>query len=175
MNPIDALLMELEQEASTTTRVLERIPEDHLNWKPADKSMTLGTLAMHIAGNPKMLAEMVANDTHQVDPTFFENMPTASSRAEVMQTLADSVAYAKDYIRGLTPDQLGATCRMMVGDKELMAYPRGALIRTIMLNHWYHHRGQMSVYLRLLGVAVPSIYGPSADENPFMKAAGAQA
>jgi uncharacterized damage-inducible protein DinB len=61
----------------------------------------------------------------------------------------------------------------MLGDKVLMAYPRMAMIRVIMLNHWYHHRGQMSVYLRLLGVPVPSIYGPSADENPFMKAAGA--
>jgi uncharacterized damage-inducible protein DinB len=173
MSPIDNLLMELEMEAATTKRVLERIPDEHLAWKPAEKSMTLAELAQHIADNPKMICGMITNDTYQVNPEFFANMPKAASREEAVQTLTDSVAYAKDYISGLTPEKLGEVCRLMKGDQELMAYPRGAIIRIIMLNHWYHHRGQLSVYLRLLGVAVPSIYGPSADENPFVKAAGA--
>jgi len=173
MNPIDAILMELEQEASTTARVLERVPEAHLAWKPADKSMSLGQLAMHIADCPRQIAKMVEADTYHADPASFDLLPQAASQAEVMKTHTDAVAYTKNYLSGLKPEQLGVTCRLMMGDKELMAYPRGAIIRLIMLNHWYHHRGQMSVYLRLLGVPVPSIYGPSADENPFMKGAGA--
>ena len=173
MNPIDNLLMELEQEAATTARVLERVPEEHLSWKPAEKSMPLGVLALHIAGNPKGIVGMIQSETYQLDPTFFDNMPAPQSRAEILQCHNDSVEYAKNYLRGLKPEDLGAICSMKLGDKTLMAYPRGAIIRLLMLNHWYHHRGQMSVYLRLLGVQVPSIYGPSADENPFMKAAGA--
>ena len=173
MNPIDSILMELEQEAATTARVLERVPEEHLSWKPADKSMSLGKLALHIAGNPKSIADMVKADTYQLDPTKFENAPDPKTSAEILQTHHESVEYAKNYLRGLKPEDLGTICSLKLGDKTLMAYPRGSIIRVIMLNHWYHHRGQMSVYLRLLGVPVPSIYGHSADDNPFVKAAGA--
>jgi uncharacterized damage-inducible protein DinB len=173
MNPIDSIIAELEQESATTARVLERIPEGQLAWRPHEKSMSLGQLALHIASTPKEIAGIVAADTFQVDPTVFANPPQAASRSEVMEVLATSVAFAKQYLSGLDPNQLDVTCRLMLGDQQLMAMPRGAIIRSIMLNHWYHHRGQMSVYLRLLNVAVPSIYGPSADDNPFAKSAGA--
>jgi hypothetical protein len=105
MNPIDSILMELEQEAATTARVLERVPEELLSWKPADKSISLGTLAHHIASNPKDIVDIIKADTYQVDPTFFETMLAAKSRTEILQTLTDSVEYAKSYIQGLTPDQ----------------------------------------------------------------------
>ncbi len=165
--------MELESEGAATARVLERIPDEHLKWKPHEKSMSLGQLAMHIAMVPSQIASIVAVESYQIDPAVFEHAPEAASRAEVMAALAKSLADAKAYLSGLTPEQAGATWRLTVGDQEVMAAPRAAVIRSIMLNHWYHHRGQMSVYLRLLNVALPSIYGPSADENPFVQPANA--
>jgi len=159
--------MELEQEGATTARVLERVPEQHLAWKPHEKSMSLGQLAMHIAGTPGEIADMAAVEAYQIDPAALAGPPQAGSSAEIMKAHAASMAHAKQYLSGLNPEQLGGTCRLMMGPTQLMAMPRGVLIRAIMLNHWIHHRGQLSVYLRLLNVPVPSIYGPSADENPF--------
>jgi len=167
MSAIDSILMELEQEGATTARVLERVPEQHLAWKPHEKSMSLGQLALHIAGTPGFIADMAAVDAYQMSAAELGNPPQAGSSAEIMQAHAKSIAHAKEFLSGLSPDQLGGTCRLMMGPQQLMAMPRGVLIRAIMLNHWIHHRGQLSVYLRLLDVPVPSIYGPSADENPF--------
>jgi uncharacterized damage-inducible protein DinB len=93
--------------------------------------------------------------------------PSAATAAELVPTLDESVAKAKQNLRAIGDAGLGGMWRVVAGDKELMAMPVGAVLRFIMLNHWYHHRGQLSVYLRELGVPVPSIYGPSADENPF--------
>jgi uncharacterized damage-inducible protein DinB len=93
--------------------------------------------------------------------------PSARSAGELLPALDESVAKAKRLLGGMDDSALAATWRLMQGDREVMAIPRAALLRSIMLNHWYHHRGQLSVYLRQLGVPVPSIYGPSADENPF--------
>ena len=81
--------------------------------------------------------------------------------------LDESIAKAKKVLGGMDDATLMATWRMMVGDREIMAMPRAVMLRSVMLNHWYHHRGQLTVYLRLLGVPLPSLYGPSADENPF--------
>lgn len=164
MTTIDALVQELEQEAQTTKRVLERVPDSKLGWKPHDTSMTLGQLALHIATTPGGVAEMVQHDSVPV-PEFTQ--PAASSTAELISTLEESVAKAKEVLRGFDDRTLAATWKVVDGDRELMAMPRIAVLRSIMLNHWYHHRGQLSVYLRQLGVPVPSIYGPSADENPF--------
>jgi uncharacterized damage-inducible protein DinB len=173
MNPMDAVIQELEVETKTTARVLERVPEEQLTWRPHEKSMTLGQLALHVATTPGGVAGMVAGDTLEVDPADFGKQPEAKSRAELMEGLAKSVADAKRYLSGLTAEQAAATWRLMVGGQEALSMPRAVAIRAIMLNHWYHHRGQLSVYLRLLHVAVPSIYGPSADENPMMVKASA--
>jgi uncharacterized damage-inducible protein DinB len=167
MRIIDGLLQELEQEAHTTRRVLERVPEAHLGWKPHQKSMTLGQLALHVATTPGGVAEITSHPSIQL-PQF--NQPSATSVAELMAALQESVAKAKKILGGMDDAALATTWKVMDGEREVMAMPRGAALRAIMLNHWYHHRGQLSVYLRQLNVPVPSIYGPSADENPFAAA-----
>ena len=166
MSISQAFIQELEQEAQTTRRVLERVPSDHLAWKPHAKSMSLGQLALHVATTPGEVAQMATQSEVQV-PDF--GRPEAKTTAELFSALDDSVATAKSTLEGLDDPAMGETWRAMAGDQEVMALPRVALLRSIMLNHWYHHRGQLSVYLRLLDVPVPSIYGPSADENPFSK------
>jgi len=162
---IDGLLAELEQEAHTTRRVLERIPEAHLSWKPHPKSMSLGQLALHVATVPGNVAELAAMDTVPNPPNFVQ--PEAASASELVPSLTESVAKAKRTLGAFDDERMNAMWRLQRGGTEIMAMPRVAVVRTIMLNHWYHHRGQLLVYLRLLNQSVPSVYGPTADENPF--------
>jgi uncharacterized damage-inducible protein DinB len=164
MAMIDGLLQELEQEAQTTKRVLERVPQAHLGWKPHAKSMTLGQLALHVAFVPGGVAEAAAQPSMQ--RPLFEH-PSADSASELVPILEQSVKKARAALGHMDDAAMLATWKVMDGDREVMAMPRIAFLRSIMLNHWYHHRGQLSVYLRQLNVPVPSIYGPSADENPF--------
>jgi len=164
MKAIDVLLQELDQEARTTRRVLERVPGDQLAWKPHEKSMSLGQLALHVATVPGNVAEIAAKPSFSVTKS---TQASAASSAELLPALEESVAKARRLLGGMEDAELAETWRLTNGDRELMAIPRAALLRTVMLNHWYHHRGQLSVYLRELNVPVPSIYGPSADENPF--------
>jgi uncharacterized damage-inducible protein DinB len=165
MTIIDGLLVELEQEASTTRRVLERIPQEHLSWKPHPKSMSLGQLALHVATVPGMVAELAAMDTVPGPSAFVQ--PEAATSGELVPSLTESVASARRALGGFDDAKMGATWRLQYGGREVMAMPRVAFVRAIMLNHWYHHRGQLLVYLRLLNLPVPSVYGPTADENPF--------
>ena len=170
MKIIDGLLAELEQEATTTRRVLERIPQAHLTWKPHPKSMSLGQLALHVATVPGNVAEIAAVDTVPTPPAFIQ--PEAASSAELVPALTESVAKAKRALGGFDDAKMGAMWRLQNGGQDVMAMPRVAFVRAIMLNHWYHHRGQLLVYLRLLNLPVPSVYGPTADENPFVASAG---
>lgn len=164
MSMSEVLLQELEQEARTTRRVLERVPNAHLAWKPHAKSMSLGQLALHVATVPGGVATLAAAPSVQAPD--FKHL-AASTAAELLPALDESIAKARGILQGLDDASMMATFRVMAGDREVMAMPRVAFLRAIMLNHWYHHRGQLSVYLRELNVPVPSIYGPSADENPF--------
>jgi uncharacterized damage-inducible protein DinB len=168
MTMIDGLLAELEQEAQTTRRVLERIPQAHLSWKPHPKSMSLGQLALHVATVPGNVAEIAAVDTIPEPPSFVQ--PEAATAAELVPALTESVAKAKRALGGFDDARMGAMWRLQSGGRDIMAMPRGAFVRAIMLNHWYHHRGQLLVYLRMLDLSVPSVYGPTADENPFAAA-----
>jgi uncharacterized damage-inducible protein DinB len=161
---IDGLLQELEQEAQTTRRVLERVPENQLTWRPHDKARTLGELALHVATVPGGVAELAAQSTVQA-PQFSD--PSPATAAELVPTLDKAIEKAKSLLGGMDDAAMTATWRMMKGDQEILALPRIAILRSIMLNHWYHHRGQLTVYLKQLDVPIPSIYGPSADENPF--------
>ena len=165
MKIIDGLLAELEQEAATTRRLLERIPQEHLTWKPHPKSMSLGQLALHVATVPGNVAELAALDTVPQPPAFVQ--PEATSSSELVPALTESVAKARRALGGLDDAEMRATWRIQDGGRDIMSMPRVAFVRAIMLNHWYHHRGQLLVYLRLLDQPVPSVYGPSADENPF--------
>lgn len=161
---IDGLLAELEQEAQTTRRVLERIPQAHLTWKPHPKSMSLGQLALHVATVPGNVAELAAKDISQ--PSSFIQ-PEARSTSELLPSLTESVAKARRALGGFDDAKMGAMWRLQRDGQDILTMPRVAFVRAIMLNHWYHHRGQLLVYLRLLNQSVPSVYGPTADENPF--------
>jgi len=160
----EALIRELEQEAQTTRRVLERVPGDQLGWKPHDKSMSLGQLALHVATIPGGVSEALRRSPMPV-PQF--KQASAATAAELVPALEKSIATAKSFLLATDDAALSGVWRVVDGDREVLALPLAAAVRSIMLNHWYHHRGQLSVYLRQVGVPVPSIYGPSADENPF--------
>jgi len=162
---IDGLLQELEREAQTTRRVLERVPDNQLAWRPHPKARTLGELALHVARVPGGVAQLVAAPSPAQVPSFTDSDPKSAS--DLLPALDESLATAKKVLGGMDDAAVMATWRLMHGERELFAAPRLALLRSIMLNHWYHHRGQLTVYLRELGVPIPSIYGPSADENPF--------
>jgi uncharacterized damage-inducible protein DinB len=165
MAMIDGMLQELEQEAQTTRRVLERVPANQLTWRPHPKARTLGELALHIAMVPGAVAQLAASPSPAQVPTFTD--PSPKSAAELIPALDQSIANAKKTLAGMDDATVTSTFRLMRGDRELFAVPRVGLLRSIMLNHWYHHRGQLTTYLRELDVPIPSIYGPSADENPF--------
>jgi uncharacterized damage-inducible protein DinB len=162
---IDGMLQELDREAQTTRRVLERVPGNQLAWRPHEKARTLGELALHVATVPGSVAQLIALPSPAQIPQFGDRSPAAVE--ELLPALQQSVETAKQLLGGLDDDALTAPWRLMRGDRELVTMPRALMARSVMLNHWYHHRGQLTVYLRELGVPIPSIYGPSADENPF--------
>lgn len=163
---LEPILAELEAEAATTKRVLDRVPGDKLAWRPHEHSMTMGELAMHIAMTPGVIARMAQTDQFEIDPARI-GPPQPVGTDEILRAHDASVTDATAYVKGLSDETAMALWSLRVQGKTLLTMPRTALMRTLMLNHWYHHRGQLSVYLRLAGVAVPSIYGPSHDESPF--------
>jgi uncharacterized damage-inducible protein DinB len=171
MKMIDVLLAEMDQEAQSTARVLERVPQAKLSWKPHAKSMSLGQLALHVATIPGNVAELASHTTMSEPPAFVQ--AEAATAAELVPALKASIAKARQILGDMDDAKLMETWRLMSGGRELMAMPRAAIIRMIMLNHWYHHRGQLLVYLRMHDVPLPSVYGPTADENPFAMAATA--
>jgi uncharacterized damage-inducible protein DinB len=160
----EALAAELQQEAVTTRRVLERVPESQLAWRPHPKSMSLGQLAFHIAGLPHRIAELLHDPVTEVP-----NVPLTEGTpvAEMLATLDRSVPIAVQQLTAWGDEGLLEMWRMTREGRTLMEMPRLAMVRAVMLNHWYHHRGQLTVYLRLLEVPLPSVYGPTADEKVF--------
>jgi uncharacterized damage-inducible protein DinB len=166
MNQLDAMLQEFNVEAATTKRVLDRVPAEKLGWRPHERSMCLGQLALHIATVPGGIASITRPDVFDLAQNNFTS-PMPSSMDEVHAALEHSMRVVEETLKGATEETAGAQWHLMKGEKEIASMPRAAVWRSLMLNHWYHHRGQMAVYLRMLEVPVPSIYGPSADENPF--------
>ncbi len=158
------MIAELEQEAVATRRVLSRLPEAQFNWRPHPKSWSLGELGLHVAQIPGAIAGL-ADHSLDTPPTFTQL--EATSTAQLLEALDASVAAAKTALNGWDDAAMMAEWSMSAGGQQIMAMPRMALLRSVMLNHWYHHRGQLLVYLRLLDQPVPSVYGPTADENPF--------
>ena len=157
---------EFREEAKTTRRVLERVPSSKLTWKPHAKSMSLGQLALHVAAAPGRIVSILQKTEHEVN---FANMKPEDPKSseEILAAFDQSVKDAGAYLEGLSDEQAHATWTLKSNGRTLIAIPRMSAVRMIMLSHVYHHRGQLSVYLRLLDVPVPSIYGPSADDNPF--------
>src|SRR5690606_14754417 len=148
---VHALIKELETEARTTRRVLERVPADRFDWRPHPKSMTAGQLARHIATVPGSIARVMALDGLDLSTRPVE-YPPAESTAALLDALDASVEAARDLLASLDEARAFATWRLTFGDHEVFALPRVVAFRTMALNHWYHHRGELVVYLRLLEV-----------------------
>ena len=161
---IAELVQEFESEAKTTRRVLERVPSDKLTWTPHAKSMSLGRLAMHLATAPGAISGWPLADQFEFkgDPA-----PVPTCTDDIISAHDSGVERVKENLQKIGDAGLGASWTGSAGGKTLMTMPKAALLRALLMNHTYHHRGQLSVYLRLLDVPVPPIYGPSADENPF--------
>jgi uncharacterized damage-inducible protein DinB len=162
----NAMLSELREEAAITKRILGRVPADKLSWRPHARSMSLGQLALHLANIPGGLTKLTQLDEFDASQANF-NPQDPKDLGEIHAALEQSVRTAEECLGSMTENFASAPWRLMLQDKELFSKPRIGVLRTIMLNHWYHHRGQLAVYLRLLDVPVPVIYGRSADENPF--------
>jgi len=167
MNLVDLIVKELQQEAAVTRRVLERVPAEKFDWKPHEKSMSLGQLANHVATTPGGVAKILEKE--EVDLTGFKPPPLPESLEALLAAHDQSIAEACAVVQRVGEHGLPSAWRLLKEGREILKSTKLAVMRSIMLNHWYHHRGQLSVYLRLLDIPLPSIYGPSADENPFSK------
>jgi uncharacterized damage-inducible protein DinB len=163
----DGILSEFDHEMSTTRRALERVPEDKVDWKPHDTSMPMGRLAGHIA-------EMVGFGAMTFDGDSFDFRPEGGaprqpmvmkSRTQLLDVFDKNAAAARDKISKASDEDLMRTWTLLSGGKTIFSMPRIAVLRGMILNHVIHHRGQLSVYLRMNKVPVPSIYGPSGDEG----------
>lgn len=170
MSIAQSLFAEFEIQAPVTRRFLERLPESKLAWKPHEKSMTAGQLAYHLAVVPGSVLQFALQNPAQAPD--FASFPQPSSLKEILDTYEQSISTVRSTLPSLTDSYMQETWRLVKGDKEILAAPRGLFLRDVMLSHWYQHRGQFSVYLRILGVPVPASWGPSADEPPlFMQKA----
>jgi len=166
MSIAEALTTDLEQEAAGTRKMLALVPEAKFAWKPHEKSMTLGQLASHLAEAPAWTAgflEPVMDFAAMKDYVPF----AAKTNAELCAAFDKNHEAALAGLRGRDDAFLRATWTMKNGDTVLMSQPRKDAMRSILLHHTIHHRGQLSVYLRLLGVPLPGIYGPTADSPKF--------
>jgi uncharacterized damage-inducible protein DinB len=164
MSIAQALLAEFEVQARITQKFLERLPEDKLTWKPHHKSMSAGQLAYHLAFVPGGVVRLVQNNPAEA-PKFL-SFPQPASREEILKVFNDSMVAVRSLLPGFDDTAMKQTWRMVAGGRDLLAQPRAEFLRDVMFSHWYQHRGQFSVYLRMLDVAVPASWGPSADEPP---------
>lgn len=164
-NISQALLPEFDQEVANTRKTLDRVPDGKFDWKPHAKSGTLGWLAGHVATLPNLA--LVAINSDSFDVTVRPPMPSTKTRAELLAAFDKLSADARKAIAGATDQDLMKTWSLLNGGKTIFSMPRAAVLRVFFMNHLIHHRAQLGVYLRLLDIPVPSIYGPSADENPF--------
>jgi uncharacterized damage-inducible protein DinB len=161
-----SLLAEFEDQAPVTRKFLERLPDDKLTWKPHARSLTAGQLAYHLAFVPGGVVRGAQKD--QVPPPAFQ-FPQPATSQEILDAFDQSIATVREVLPSFDDAAMNGTWRIVAGDQEIAAMPRVTFLRNIMLNHWYQHRGQFCVYLRLLDVAVPSSWGPSADERSVLQ------
>ena len=164
MSLCNSLAAELRQEAKTTRRILERVPEASFGWKPHEKSMTLGRLAAHVAELPELIIPALTQDELDFASGQFKPFEPRST-AGLLEKFDRNIEAAAELLEKQPDDRMGEKWKLRSGDHLLFEMPRAAVVRFVGLNHVVHHRGQLSVYLRLLDVPLPSIYGPSADES----------
>ena len=163
----EALLPEFDWEMANTRKSLERVPEDKLGWKPHEKSMTMGRLAIHLAVLPTWGVATMGQDSLDVAPPGAPpyRPPDANSRKQILEIFDQNVAAARASIAQASDGQLLKPWTLLAGGKTIFTLPRIAVLRSSVMNHTVHHRAQLGVYLRLNNIAVPAIYGPSADEG----------
>jgi uncharacterized damage-inducible protein DinB len=161
----DALLPEFDHEMGTTRRLLERVPDGEFGWKPHEKSMSLGELSDHLSNLPAWANIIVTATTFDLADASRNRRPkNPASRAAMLATFDEKVASARAALASKTDAELTAPWTLTSGAQEMFTLPRISALRSFVMNHSIHHRGQLSVYLRLREVPLPSIYGPTADE-----------
>lgn len=162
-----ALLAEYDQECATTRKCLERVPEDKLDWKPHEKSMTLAGLASHVVELLGWTEDIIRHDSYDMAPPSGAPYTPLElkSRQAMVETFDKFAAAGRQAIASARDEELARPWSLLKGGQPVFTMPKIAVLRTFVLNHCIHHRGQLSVYLRLQNVPVPSIYGPSADEG----------
>ena len=163
----EVLLPEFDQEMATTRKVLERIDDGALDWKPHEKSMSMGDLATHLVNIPSWTGMTIKTDSFDVSPPGGEafHIPPVTSRKEALEMFDRNVTDARAAIAGAGDDVWMQPWSLLAGGQVAFTMPKAAVMRGFVLSHGIHHRGQMSVYLRLRDIPVPSIYGPSADDS----------
>ena len=162
-----SLLPEFDQEMANTRKALERIPDDKFDWKPHEKSGAMGWLANHLANLPSWTVFTINQDSLDLAPPGAEpfKVEPKKSRREVLEDFDKNVAAARAAITAASDEELFNPWTLLKGGVTLMTLPKIAVLRSFVMNHIIHHRGQFTVYLRLNDIPVPSIYGPSADEG----------
>jgi len=161
----DAFIAELKQESSMTKKMLERIPFDKKDWKPHEKSMTLGRLATHVAENTHWASDIRHIDDFDFLKNYNFNPATASTTEELLNIFQTNLDEAIADLSSMNDDDFSKNWTVRRGEQVMFSIPKKVAIRGWAFNHMIHHRGQLSVYLRLLDVPVPGMYGPSADEK----------
>lgn len=164
---IQGLLAEFQHESMNTKKVLERVPAEHFDWKPHEKSSSLGGLATHITILPRWVDLIMNHDELDLlAPNF--TPPNVTTLPELMQSFENQFAKAKAVLQGnITDELLMKNWTLKRGDQVFFTLPKISALRSMVYNHVIHHRAQLGVYLRLLNIPVPSIYGPTADEKFF--------
>lgn len=172
MSISQSLLPELEQEAATTRKLLERVPADKFGWKPHEKSMTMGRLATHVAEMVGWVSVTLTTEKLDFAPVGGQPMVPfePKSTADLLSFFDKNVVEAKAALAKATDAEMFQNWTLLSGGKVIFTMPRIACLRGMVMNHVIHHRGQLSVYLRLNGIPVPAMYGPSADEGAFAAA-----
>ena len=157
------LLQELVQEATATRKILSRVPAEKFDWRPHERSMSMGQLANHLAGLPYGI--VYATLQPSFDPGALPPPVAPESTDAMLASFDKGMDFARKQLGGMPDTDLGIPWKIMRGERLLLSMPRGAAYRTILLNHMYHHRGQLTVYLRINDIPLPSVYGPTADER----------
>jgi uncharacterized damage-inducible protein DinB len=159
------LIAELEFELISTAKLLHLVPEDKLEWQPHPRAMTLGQLAFHVAAIPGRYLQFGEEGTTTLDALSYHQTP--KDKEEILMAFGDSRAAAEKRLRNDDGDWDSKTWQLTKDGSAVFTLDLPTYIRLLIFNHLIHHRGQLSSYLRILNILVPSIYGPSADENPF--------
>ena len=161
----DAFIGELKHESSMTKKMLEKVPLDKKDWKPHEKSMSIGRLATHVAENTHWVSDIIHIDDFDFMKNYNLKATVAASTEELMGIFQTNLDKAIADLSSMSDDDLEKNWTVRRGEQVMFVTPKKISIRGWALNHMIHHRGQLSVYLRLLDVPVPGMYGPSADEK----------